>query len=119
MLVKAKGDAEFFTDERCFITELCNDDRAPDGSLAVARVEAGVTTQLHSLTGITEVYVVIAGRGLMEVDGEAFDIAEGDQVIIPPGVSQRVTALGSSGLSFYCLCTPRFTPDTYVNLESS
>ena len=114
-----KGDeaAEFWTDERCFITELCNTSLAPGASLAIARVESGVTTQLHSLTGLTETYVVIEGSALMEVDGNRFNIVSGDQVVIPPGVPQRVTALGESDFRFYCLCAPRFCADSYVNLE--
>lgn len=115
--VKRDESAEFWTDERCFITELCNTGFAPGGSLAIARVEPGVTTQLHSLTGLTETYVVIEGSGLMEVDGNRFNIVAGDQVVIPPGVPQRVTVLGESDLRFYCLCTPRFFADSYVNLE--
>lgn len=116
-LVKRDDAAEFWTDERCYITELCNTGDAPEGSLAIARVESGVTTQLHCLTGLTETYIVIEGSGRMEVDGNQFDIAEGDQVVIPSGISQRVTALGESDLRFYCLCTPRFFPESYVNLE--
>ena len=115
--VKRDESAEFWTDERCFITELCNTGLAPGASLAIARVESGVTTQLHSLTGLTETYVVIEGSALMEVDGNRFNIASGDQVVIPPGVPQRVTALGESDFWFYCLCTPRFCADSYVNLE--
>lgn len=115
--VKSDGAAEFWTDERCFITELCNTTDAPGGSLAIARVEPGVTTQLHSLAGLTETYIVIEGAGLMEVDGSRFSIAAGDQVVIPPGISQRVTALGASDLRFYCLCSPRFIAESYENLE--
>ena len=116
-LVESVGVAEFWTDERCYITELCNTSRAPDASLAIARVESGVTTQLHSLTGISETYIVIEGRGCMEVSGKQFDIKIGDQVVIPAGVSQRVTALDETDLRFYCLCTPRFFPDSYVAME--
>ncbi len=115
--IKGDGSAEFWTDERCFITELCNTAEAPGGSLAIARVEPGVTTQRHSLTGLTETYIVIEGIGLMEVDGSRFSIAAGDQVVIPPGISQRVTALGDSDFRFYCLCSPRFTAERYENLE--
>ena len=115
--LKSDQAAEFWTDERCFITELCNTDHVPGGSLAIARVEPSVTTQLHSLTGLTETYIVIEGGGLMEVDGSQFNIVAGDQVVIPPGVSQRVTAQSESDLRFYCLCTPRFFADSYVNLE--
>ncbi len=109
---------EFYTDERCYITELCNTSHNPDASLAIARVEVGVTTQLHSLTGTQETYIVIAGHGQMEVDGRRFAIQPGDQVVIPPGVSQRVTSDGQEDLRFYCLCTPKFEPECYVNLEA-
>lgn len=115
-LVSPPG-AEFWTDERCYITELCNTEMLASGSLAIARVEPGVTTQLHSLTGLTETYIVIEGCGHMEVGDEAFDINVGDQVVIPPGTPQRVTALRDQQLRFYCLCTPRFYPGSYVNLE--
>ena len=116
-LVKSAQPAEFWTDERCYITELCNQPLLPAASLAIARVEPGVTTQLHSLTGITETYIVIEGSGAMELEGDRFTIEPGDQVVISPGTPQRITALGDSMLRFYCLCTPRFTPDTYVSLE--
>ena len=34
------------------------------------------------------------------------------------GAAQRITAYGAE-LRFYCLCTPRFVPASYVNLEAS
>ncbi len=115
--VKSDEAAEFWTDERCFITELCNTGYAPGGSLAIARVEPGVTTQLHCLAGLTETYIVIEGVGLMEVDGSRFSIAAGDQVVIPPGIAQRVTELGESDFRFYCWGSPRFIAERYENLE--
>ena len=65
--VPAGGQDEFWTDERCFITEFHNNDASPETSLALARVEAGVTTQLHSLTGVIERYIVRKGEGILEV----------------------------------------------------
>jgi mannose-6-phosphate isomerase-like protein (cupin superfamily) len=117
-LVKAEEIAELLTSERCYITELSNSAKNADASLAIARVETGVTTQLHALTATTETYIVIDGTGQMEVDGQVFGIAAGDQVVIPPGVAQRVTSEGETDLRFYCLCTPRFQPGCYVNLET-
>ena len=117
MLIKSNGSAEFWTDERCYITELCNTASLPESSLAIARVEPGVTTQLHALKEMTETYIVMTGSGRMELDGDSFDIVVGDQAVIPAGISQRVTALGDEDLKFYCLCTPRFDPSAYINLE--
>jgi mannose-6-phosphate isomerase-like protein (cupin superfamily) len=116
--VRAQQSLEFYTEERCYITELCNSGYNAGASLAIARVEGGITTQLHALTGTTETYIVIDGVGQMEVDGHTFAISAGDQVVIPPGVSQRVGNEGEADLRFYCLCTPRFQPECYVNLEA-
>jgi mannose-6-phosphate isomerase-like protein (cupin superfamily) len=117
-LVRAEESPEFSTGERCYITELCNSESNADASLAIARVEVGVSTQLHSLTATTETYIVIEGAGRMEVDGHEFAIGAGDQVVIPPGISQRVTSTGDADLRFYCLCTPRFLPQCYLNLDA-
>jgi mannose-6-phosphate isomerase-like protein (cupin superfamily) len=115
--VPASDRGEFWTDERCFITELHNDDASPEASLAIARVEPGVTTQLHRLDGICERYVVREGEGIVEVDGERRLLRKGDQAVIPAGAAQRIENTSRNQLIFYCLCTPRFLPASYVSLE--
>jgi len=110
---------EFWTPERCFILETWND--VSDGAVSVARarVEPGVTTQLHALEGIDERYLVVEGMGRVEVAGEApTPVEAGDLVFIPAGASQRITNTGGSDLVFYCICTPPFVPGAYVDLES-
>ena len=116
--IPASGDGEFWTGERCFITELVNSDKSPDVSLAIARVEPGVITQLHLLSGIEEIYIVRAGCGVIEIDGVEQALTTGDQAIVPASVAQRITNTGSDDLSCYCLCRPRFRPECYVDLES-
>lgn len=111
------GQAEFWTDERCHITELHNSDVSPEASLAVARVEVGVTTQLHRLDGVCERYIVRKGEGVLEVDGVKLKLSVGDQYSIPAGAAQRIENTGTGDLEFYCLCTPRFFPASYVSLE--
>ena len=107
---------EFFTPERCFILELCNSDD-DEMSVARARVEPGVTTQLHRLNGVEERYLLVAGRGRMEV-GEIAprEVGPGDVVLIPAGTPQRITNTGSEDLVFLCVCTPRFFPECYQAL---
>jgi mannose-6-phosphate isomerase-like protein (cupin superfamily) len=114
----AAGDrAEFWTEERCHITEMHNSPASPDASLALARVEPGVVTQLHRLKGVTERYIVRKGAGMLEVDGIEQALGVGDQAVIAAGAAQRITNTGPGDLEFYCLCTPRFVPESYVNLE--
>lgn len=116
--VKASGQGEFWTSERCHITELHNSDASPEASLAIARVEPTVTTQLHRLDGICERYIVRKGEGILEVDGVRQLLRIGDQAVIPAGAAQRIENTGSGDLEFYCLCTPRFVPSSYVDLET-
>jgi len=115
--VPRSEQGEFWTDERCYITELHNSGASPDASLAIARVEPGVVTQLHRLDGVCERYIVRKGEGVLEVDGEKRTLAVGDQYVIPAGAAQRIENVGAGDLEFYCLCTPRFFPASYVNLE--
>lgn len=111
--------AEFWTDERCFITELVNSESAPNVSLALVRVTPGVTTQLHALQGVTEIYIVQQGSGIIEIDGTKSHMSEGDRAIIAAGSSQRITNSGEQDLLFFCVCTPRFVPNCYLNLEDN
>lgn len=117
-LVPGPFSAEFDTDERCAITELLNVPASPSASLALARVAPGVTTRLHAVLDTVECYVILDGNGRVEIAGETALVAPGDRVIIPPGISQRITNTGPQTLTFYCVCTPRFRQDNYRDLEA-
>lgn len=109
---------EFYTDERCYILELFNEETYARLSIARSRVEPGVTTALHALQGTDEIYYLLAGKGRMEVDGNLKkEVQAGDLVIIPAGISQRITNIGEQDLLFLCICGPRFEPDVYVDME--
>jgi len=111
------GRTEVWTSERCYILELLNDPKVPQVSLARCRVEPSVTTQLHSL-GVTEIYVISEGHGLMEIGGaRGFEVRVGDSVSIDAGESQRITNTGDRDLIFECICMPRFYPECYQSLE--
>jgi mannose-6-phosphate isomerase-like protein (cupin superfamily) len=110
--------AEFFTDEGCYILELSNTDADPDASIARARVLPGVTTRWHRLAGTAERYVILSGAGRVEV-GElpAQQVGSGDVVLIPPGCRQRIACVGDADLVFLAICTPRFRPEAYEDLD--
>jgi mannose-6-phosphate isomerase-like protein (cupin superfamily) len=112
-------EAEFFTAEGCHINELSNTDADPGVSIARARVQPGVTTRWHHLAGTTERYVILSGAGRVEVGSlPAQTVAPGDVVLIPPGCRQRITGLGNEDLVFLAICTPRFRPEAYEDMET-
>lgn len=109
---------EWLTPERCSITELLNSPHDPTCSIARARVEPGVTTQLHALRGVTERYVLLEGSGRVEIAGvPAVEVRPLMVVHIPADAPQRITNTGTTDLVFLCICTPPFTPECYRNLE--
>lgn len=117
-VVSPPASGEFFTEERCHILETWNDPRDPGVSVARARVEPGVTTELHVLDGVAERYLVTQGMGEMELDGRSSGtVGPGDFVYIPAGVPQRVRNTGSEDLVFYCICTPAWREGVYRGLE--
>ncbi len=115
--MSGRGPIEFWTRERCYITELLNGDEWPEVSLARCRVEPGVTTELHSLD-VAEWYVIEQGEGRMHVGSlEPFDVVPGDTVAIAPDESQQIHNTGKEDLVFLCVCAPRFNTDSYTPLE--
>ena len=83
---------EYFFAEGCYILEWWNtpDDEAV--SIARARVLPGVTTRWHRLRGVTERYLILEGRGCVEVGEEPpAKVGPGAMVLIPPETHQRIT----------------------------
>jgi mannose-6-phosphate isomerase-like protein (cupin superfamily) len=113
---KADSFSEFHIDEGCYITEVSNSGADPDLSVAIARVETGVTTEWHMLRGTAERYLIISGRGLVEIgDLAPVEVVSGDVVLIPPMCRQRITNTGNEDLVFFAVCMPRFSNEAYIH----
>ena len=109
---------EIFIPEGCYILELSNSDEDPAASIARARVTPGATTRWHRVLDTVERYIILEGKGRVEVGRlPPRDVNPGDVVLIPPGCRQRITNTGELDLIFLCLCTPRFVLAAYEDLE--
>ncbi|HVP64159.1 MAG TPA: cupin domain-containing protein [candidate division Zixibacteria bacterium] len=109
--------AEFYTEERCYILELSNTAEDEAVSIARARVLPGVTTRWHVVQH-DERYVIQSGNGRVEVGELApTEVKPGDVVRIPCNVRQRIANTGADDLVFLAICTPRFRPENYVDVE--
>lgn len=118
LILPHQPDQEYWFDEGCFILECANSPADPALSIARARVLPGGVTRWHLLHGITERYLIQSGRGVVEVgDLDAQEVGPGDVVIIPPGCRQRIRNSGETELIFLALCSPRFQPEAYQDLE--
>jgi len=117
VIKRADASAEYYTDERCDILELSNSTDDAQASIARARVAPGVTTRWHCLRDTTERYVILEGRGRVEVAELAPQLVEpGDVVLIPPLCRQRIVNVGKTDLVFLAICTPRYRQENYQPL---
>jgi mannose-6-phosphate isomerase-like protein (cupin superfamily) len=82
-------------------------------SLAEASLTPEQSTQRHYHRLSEEIYLIVEGGGLMELDGETSEVGPGDAVLIPAGAWHELRA-GAGGVRLLCCCVPAYThDDTY------
>lgn len=86
-------------------------------SLAQATVPFGIKTKLHRHHVSEELYHITAGKGLMTLADEQFDVEEGDTVCIPPGTAHCILNTGDSDLKILCCCSPAYRHEDTEILE--
>ena len=79
----------------------------------VTRVAPGVTLQpCHSHHDIEEIVYVVAGEGVIWVDGETGKIKAGDSVLYPPNSKHTVKNTGTETLTLLCFFSnPNYRKD--------
>lgn len=106
--------APFTTKDGSTIRSLLDASNAPveKQSLAEATLPAGAATDRHHHKVSEEFYYLLAGRGLMEIDGEEREVGPGDAVLISAGAWHQIRAI--EPLQFLCCCAPPYAhEDTY------
>jgi mannose-6-phosphate isomerase-like protein (cupin superfamily) len=104
----------FTTKDGSTIRSLLDVSNAPvaNQSLAEATLPAGSFTDRHYHRASEEFYYVLAGRGLMEIDGGEREVGPGDAILIPAGAWHQIRAI--EPLQFLCCCAPPYAhEDTF------
>ena len=109
MLIIDLKDCQTFTSgDGAELRELLNPRKMPLDlccSLAHATVKPGDTTIPHRLK-TSEVYYIIAGKGLLHIDEESSEVSPGQAVYIPPNSVQYIQSTGDIDLVFLCIVDP-------------
>lgn len=117
MEIRARDRAEPFTTvDGSTIRSLLDRRTAPvlNVSLAEATLEAGQATTRHHHRVSEEIYYLVEGAGVMELDGQTAGVRAGDAVLIPPGAWHQIRADDSGPLRLLCACAPPYRDeDTY------
>ena len=104
----------FTTKDGSTIRSLLDLSNAPvlNQSLAEASLPAGGETERHFHKLSEEIYYLLTGRGLMEIDGVEREVGPGDAVLVPAGAWHQIRAI--EPLGFLCCCSPPYAhEDTY------
>jgi mannose-6-phosphate isomerase-like protein (cupin superfamily) len=117
MQVRSRADAEPFTTKDGSTIRVLLDAEAggaANQSLAEASLDDGQATERHYHAATEEIYVVLEGRGEMEVDGARREVGPGDAVLIPPGAWHELRA--AEPMRFLCCCAPPYRhEDTFFD----
>ena len=114
MEVRSSAQAEAFTTLDGSTIRVLLDARlggAAKQSLAEATVAPGEATRRHYHAETEEVYVLLAGAGEMEVEGERRRVGPGDAILIPPGAHHEIRADSTAELRFLCCCAPPYSDE--------
>jgi len=108
--------APFTTKDGSTIRSLLDLSNAPVShqSLAEATLPAGAATERHYHRLSEELYYLLEGTAIMEIDGRENPVTPGDAVLIPAGTWHQIRA--TTPLRFLCCCAPPYDHgDTYFD----
>ncbi len=75
-------------------------------SLAHAFLEPGESSHPHRLAGQDEIYLILSGKGTLQLDDAAYPVRTGNVVLIPAGTVQWLVNEGDTKLELYCIVQP-------------
>ena len=81
-------------------------------SLAEATVYQETKRHFHKTS--EEIYHILEGRGIIEIEGKSKEISDGDTIVILPEEKHRIFA--DKKVRFLCFCSPPYS-DTDTVLE--
>lgn len=74
--------------------------------ISVNQLPAGVSVPfVHSHKRNEEVYIILSGKGVFYIDGDEFEVGEGDVVRIDPAGERCIKADEQGAIKFICIQT--------------
>ncbi|MFW9832458.1 MAG: cupin domain-containing protein [Candidatus Thorarchaeota archaeon] len=80
-------------------------------SLAHATLPPKKSSLPHRFKSASEVYYILKGEGVMQIDDETERVGPGDTIYIPPKAVQSIENTGKTNLEFLCIVYPEWEPD--------
>lgn len=77
-------------------------------AITLVQGDPGSEQPMHSHLEAEQVYVIVAGTGVMRVDDEEQEVGPGTLVFIPPGADHAIRNTGSTSLTYVSATSPPF-----------
>jgi len=77
-------------------------------SLAEARILPGESTEYHFHKKSNEIYFVLEGSGIFEIEGEKKKVEKNDCIFIPASSKHKIKNVGKKPLRILCFCSPPY-----------
>ena len=96
-------------------TELHDKLSLTGAEISINNLPAGTSVPfIHSHKNNEEIYVVLAGRGKVVVDGEDVELASGDWIRISPAAKRKFFASEDTAISFICIQVKEHSLESYT-----
>jgi mannose-6-phosphate isomerase-like protein (cupin superfamily) len=120
MEVIQRNDVEaFVAPDGAIIRELAasRNSSARNQSLAEAIVAPGEAITEHYHLRTEELYYILAGEGIMTIEGEQRTVGPGDTVVIPPRTRHKIANAADAPLVLLACCAPEWSAEDQVLAE--
>ena len=88
--------------------------RSKSERMSLAEATVHKETKLHFHKTSDEIYYILEGRGVMEIEGERREVSEGDAVFIPSKKKHRIYSGKNEKVRFLCICAPPYSDEDTV-----
>ena len=75
-------------------------------ALLVNEFDPGLTSKAHKHDKEEHAFYIISGTGIIRIEDEPIEVAEGDAVFVPPGKMHKVSSTGDEILKYIVIYAP-------------
>ena len=83
-------------------------------SIAEATVQVGESTEYHYHRVSDEIYYILKGIGILEIEEDVKEVRENDCVFIPVRSRHKIKNIGKVPLKILCVSSPPYSDDGTV-----
>ncbi len=78
----------------------------------------GCVPFVHTHKQNEEIYIILEGKGYMELDGEKVDLAKNDYVRVSPAAKRQIFASADSALKYVCIQVKQNSLEGYTAADA-